>query len=110
MHLQEKEMGDIGVDADKILTMVSLSKSYECLKTLNKYEWDRKGLDYLISHISTTAEINLRKICTGKQSGFSLSKQQYIKIIDVCEKMKEYLKNNVSSKLIVTYMCSELFN
>ena len=110
VHIEDKDASDIGIDADKVLTMVSLSKAYECLKTLKKYEKDKGALDYLISHISTTAQINLRKICVGEQSGFSLSKQQYIKIIESCDKAKGYLKNNVIMRLVITLFCAEIFN
>lgn len=97
-------------DVNAVLNAVSLSKSYEIIKTLNKYNWDMTGFGKFLAALSASSAIQLRRITLGISAEYQISRKELINIIETAKKAEQYMKQNCQGELLVTNFCAGLIS
>lgn len=110
LYLGDGAMSEISLDADRLFGFIAGRRGYECLKTFAKYERDPAGLNALLQLLRSRAALQLRWLSVGKpQSGNTLSKADYLKMIELLDETERLLKQNVGQSLAVTRLCAGFF-
>ncbi len=108
MQLKDEASAELVRTAAELLVLISGRRAYECLKLLHKFERDPVGLHNLLATLSSCASLELRKLSLGKASRHTLSRGELINIIDSVNAANMFLKQNVSTPIVLARFCSSL--
>lgn len=95
-------------DVQNVLRALSVSASYDVIKTLNKYNWDMSGFSEFLTMLSALCANLLRNITLGNPIDYQLSRNELMKIADAVLNAEKHLKLNCQGELLITEFCANL--
>lgn len=95
-------------DVQTVLNALSVSRSYDVIKTLNKYNWDMAGFSEFLTMLSAVISNLLRNITLGNPTEYQLSRNELIRLAGEVQQTEKYIKLNCQGELLITDFCARI--